>query len=114
MSTVTRSASLSATQLFGTIGTAANALTTTFNAIGAAADVLSTHANAWSARTREEVALASMNQSELARSNAALHLATRVRETDAILAKDPTLKTYYETALRKYAEKLDGEQQPTE
>lgn len=110
MTAVTRSASVSITQLLGTVGTAANALTTTFSAINHAADVIAATSEDWSVRTREKIAHDRINMSEEIRDEAAIKLAQRVVDREAMLAKSPELKAAYEKALEVFASKLDKPQ----
>lgn len=103
-----RAASVSISQLLGTVGTAATAITTTFNAINHASDVLAAVSEDWSIRNRERIAHERIGMSASIRDDAAIKLAQRMYDRDVMLKKSPDLKAYYDQALKVFAEKLDA------
>lgn len=110
MTHVTHSASVSIGQLFGTIGSAASAITTSFSAINHAADVLAATSENWSAQTRERIAHERVTMSAQIRMDSAMRLGQRIKDRDSVLAKDPDLLRYYNEALALLGSKLDKEQ----
>ena len=105
---VSRSAAVSATQLFGTITTTANAVSTGISAIGNVFDELHLRSQHRLSGVREQLALDRITQSEVIRDDAAFALATRLIERDKTLETNPLLKAGYEAAMKKFAEKLDA------
>lgn len=98
MSTVSRSAALSAAQLLGTVGTAATALTTAFSVIGDGADVMSVKSKAWLHDTRTREAAERPQRELLIANEVTINCAQRITETKKILNRDPDLLAEY-TAL---------------
>lgn len=107
MSTVTRSAAISATQLFGTITTTANAVSTAVNAVGNLFDELQLRSAHRLNGVRESLALEAITQSEFIRDDAAIALGLRYIEREKQLAADPNLKAAYDKAMEVFKAKLE-------
>jgi hypothetical protein len=107
MSSVTRSTSLTATQLLATIGTAASALTTTFNSVGNIAEELNIRSTARLDKVREQITLDALTRSTEILDDAVLKTAMRLKERDEMLSRDTKLKTLYDATMKAFEAKLN-------
>lgn len=96
MATASRSAAEAATQLFGTVTTAANAATTAINTIGNAFDVLNTKSTAWLKETRQETAASSEHREYLISRNVSIEIAKSEIELETMFAGNAKLKAVYD------------------
>ena len=111
MSTVSKSAAISATQLFSTITTTANAISTGVSAVGNLFDELNLRSSHRLAGVRTQLEHDRITQSTLIRKEAAINLARSIHETEKALTNEPELKAAYEKALELFASKLDPQPQ---
>ena len=107
MAAVIRSVAVSVTELLGTVGVAANAITTAFNAINSGCEVVAATSEDWSVRTRERISHDRIMMSDQIRADAAIRLGQRVVDREKLLAKNPELAVAYNKALELFAERLD-------
>lgn len=101
MSRVTQSAAQSATQLFGSITTAANAVTTCINAAGNAFEVLNIKSSDWLADNQLKSKAMAEDRKVAVIDEVSFSIAHRMVERNKLLAQSPELKTAYEAALKK-------------
>lgn len=110
---VTRNASLSASQIFGAIGAAATAVTTTCNTIGNAADVLSVKSKDWLHDTRLLSAATRVERTDSIVHDVSLRIAKRKAEVKKILDRDNDLRAAYLAAQEAVLEAIgQKEEQP--
>lgn len=99
MSTVTNSAAQSATQLFGTITTTANAVSTMVTVVGTVFDVTNVKAQDWLTDTRIKSAAMAHDRELAIVDDIAISMAHRINERTKLLNNNADLKTAYMASL---------------
>jgi hypothetical protein len=112
MATVSRSASISATQLLGVISTTASTLTTIVGVVGNAADVLNDKSMDWLAESRKRTILNAQDRDARLLDETAISISQRIIERNSMLERNADLKAVYLTTLAKLEASLtQGTQQ---
>ena len=101
MSRVSQSAAQSATQLFGSITTAANAVTTCINAAGNAFEVLNIKSSDWLADNKLKSKAMAEDRKVAVIDEVSFSIAHRMVERNKILSSNADLKAAYEAAIQK-------------
>lgn len=96
---LTTSATQSATQLFGTITTTANAISTMVTVVGTVFDVTNVKAQDWLNDTRIKSAAMAHDRELAIVDDIAISMANRVNERSKLLNNDPDLKAAYTASL---------------
>jgi hypothetical protein len=99
MSTVTNSAAQSATQLFGTITTTANAVSTMVTVVGTVFDVTNVKAQDWLSDTRIKSAAMAHDRELAIVDDIAISMAHRINERTKLLNNNADLKAAYLASL---------------
>lgn len=99
MSTVANSAAQSATQLFGTITTTANAVSTMVTVVGTVFDVTNVKAQDWLNDTRIKSAAMAHDRELAIIDDIAISMGHRINERNKMLSNNPDLKAAYTASL---------------
>ena len=103
---VKQSASLTATQLLGAVGSLASTVTTAAGVLGNAAEVASLHSEDWLKKTKLEVKANAISREYYAVDNVAYNLAQSKIARNRELAKDEELHTVYKELFKLAGEEL--------
>lgn len=114
MATASKSAANAVINIFGTVTTAANAVTTAVTVAGNAFEVLNLKSNDWLVETREGIELNGIDRSLRLRDEAANSMATRLVERAKVMGETLSYRDAYRQAMKSiegfYAAKQDQQQ----